>query len=325
MKKLLSAVLIAIAFNAGAQNSTSGITGCRAAMAKELIRVVDQNNVPIQGARIWGGFQTGDGVDDYLPIEASSGLNGICIINGMCSGRLTLCVDKEGYYPTRFSKLYDETPCVPPVMDGMWQPYGEELQITLKEIIKPGCLSVFPSRLRRCRIPIYGQWLGFDFEKCDWVSPYGEGAFTDVCLRFSSSRKQYNDFKYQMDVSFTNCPHAGAYRMRCDKSSALVTVYDADTNAVFKQEFTYVSECVPGYPTRRDALDEDSYLVFRTRTKVDPEGRLTSAHYGKILGEWFSGNDYMFLSDGCFNMTENDTNLEDGTVLRDVIRNRNRR
>ena len=70
-----------------------------------------------------------------------------------------------------------------------------------------------------------------------------------------------------------------------------------------------------------DFLDNDSYLVFRTRTRIDDDGNLTSAHYGKILGRWISGAANMLLSDGCFNPKENDVSLEDSRTLRNVLRN----
>ncbi len=61
--------------------------------------------------------------------------------------------------------------------------------------------------------------------------------------------------------------------------------------------------------------------MFRTRTRVDKDGNLVGAHYGKILGRWLSDTEYMILSDGCFNPVENDVNIEDGSGLRDAIRN----
>lgn len=34
-----------------------------------------------------------------------------------------------------------------------------------------------------------------------------------------------------------------------------------------------------------EAYAKDEYLVFRIRAKVDDEGELVSAHYGRIMGE----------------------------------------
>ena len=121
-----------------------------------------------------------------------------------------------------------------------------------------------------------------------------------------------NDYRFVMEVSFTNNPYAGAYRLKEDKTSLLTTIFNADSNATCQAEFSYVQE---------EYLDRDSYLVFRTRTRVDKDGNLIGAHYGTILGRWLSDSEYMILSDGCFNPVENDVNIEDGICLRDAIRN----
>lgn len=58
--------------------------------------------------------------------------------------------------------------------------------------------------------------------------------------------------------------------------------------------------------------------MFRTRCVVDDEGKLVSAHYGKLMGEFNGG--FMALGFHCaygdqcgifFNPTPNDPNLED--------------
>ena len=61
-------------------------------------------------------------------------------------------------------------------------------------------------------------------------------------------------------------------------------------------------------------------MVFRTRTKVDGEGRLVSAHYGVISGAWLFGSETMRIGDACFNSTVNDTMIEDGYYLRKSVR-----
>lgn len=45
------------------------------------------------------------------------------------------------------------------------------------------------------------------------------------------------------------------------------------------------------------------------------------AHYGKIYGPWKSTSFEMLLSDGCFNLVENDTNIEGDQTLLHSIRN----
>ena len=44
--------------------------------AKECLKVVDQNGKPVQGAKIRGGFVTGDGLDDYTPVDGFTDAKG---------------------------------------------------------------------------------------------------------------------------------------------------------------------------------------------------------------------------------------------------------
>ncbi|MBQ2630371.1 MAG: hypothetical protein IJG13_11900, partial [Kiritimatiellae bacterium] len=81
----------------------------------------------------------------------------------------------------------------------------------------------------------------------------------------------------------------------------------------------------PGVKRHWEILDRESYIVCRMRTRVDALGKRVGAHYGKILGQWFSDKEYMTMRDGCFNPVENDANIEDGGALRNTIRNRNRK
>ena len=291
------------------------------AHAKECLRVVDQNGKPVAGARIWGGIQTGDGYNDFTPISGTTDTNGEYVIHGKCTNRIRCDITKAGYYASEFLlKSYGYTHSV---NSGKWQPFGTTNVVVLKAIRYPNKCHVFPN-LRSCRIPEFGKWIGFDFERGEWIHPYGKGRYSDVLLKFSSTRKGFHDYKYVMDVSFTNNLFAGAYLLKADKSSKLTTVYSADSNATYRTTFSYVKEQTPGQSRHWDFLDSDSYLVFRTRTRIDDRGNLIGAHYGKILGQWLLETEFMILSDGCFNSVENDINIEDGNCLRNVLRNANK-
>ncbi len=289
------------------------------AKVKEVLRVVDQDGVPVVGAIVWGGFQTGDGLNDFTPIDGVTDTNGVYVIEGKCTRGLRCRVTYDGYYKSVF-ELTDYGNSSKPV-NGTWLPYGTWHTLVLNQIIDPQPLK-YHNSLERFKIPVYDRWIGFDFEKYDFVSPYGGGTINDVLLRFKRNKTSRYDHHMTMDVSFTNNPYAGAYEMKKTKMSELESVYRADTNALYRPFFTYQFDRWPGtgdvYAKR---LASDEYLVFRTRTKVDEEGRLVSAHYGKIYGEWkFVEADGMSMQMFVFNPTPNDTNLED---LHTVERSRN--
>jgi hypothetical protein len=211
----------------------------------------------------------------------------------------------------------------PLVKDGKWQPYGENRTLVVKRKRNP---VEAPTLLHTViNVPATNVWLGLDMETFKWVKPYGDGLHSDMLLRFNSDPINKYDVNWAtMDVSFTNNPYAGAYLMKVDEASDLKTKYTADSNATYKAEFSYVLEQSPGNRRYWNFLDTDSYLVFRTRTRVDKDNNLVGAYYGNIHGPWRSGTEFMFLSGGCFNPVENDVNIEDGTVLRTVLKNMGR-
>ena len=296
----------------------------KGADAKIIYRVVDDGGLPVEGATAHIWFRTTHPklrVEDWI---VNTDSNGVFIAEHRTNDRLSCGIDKEGYYHTFDRITFSDPRAYPLATGGKWQPYGSIRTVVLKKIKNPGKLHAFPVSLRRCRIPKFDKWLGFDFECSEWVAPYGKGQNSDMLLKFTSTERSIHDYKYVMDVSFTNNPHAGAYRLKADKASDLTTVYAADSNMTYSASFSYVSEQTPGNRRHWDFLDADSYLVFRTRTRVDKDNNLVGAHYGKILGRWLSDTEFMILSDGCFNPVENDVNIEDGTVLRTVLKNLNR-
>jgi len=172
---------------------------------------------------------------------------------------------------------------------------------------------IFHDERTSFKVPVYEEWVGFDCEKFDFVSPHGKGSENDMLLRFTLENPTPDDYRMTMEVSFANNPHAGAYEMDRTRMSEFESVYHADTNAVYRQSFAYSFHQSPGkVPEYTEQLKSDKYLVFRTRTQVDAEGRLVSALYGKIYGDWnFVGPGGMNMAQFVFNTTPNDTNLED--------------
>ena len=295
----------------------------KGAIAKVNLKVVDQDGVAVPDAKIWGAF-TANHLKDSVLVDGMTNTNGEFVAQGNCNEFLRVDVTKEGYYHTEAKINFRRSKSDPIVVDGKWQPYGETRTVVLNRIKDPLSVKVFDENSHRRRIPLFGAWIGFDLEIGDWLPPHGNGKFEDVCLRFKSDvRKRRIDYTYVMDVSFTNNPHAGAYIAKKDTASDLKTEYAADTNANYQSTFSFATESVSGRPVKANYLDQDSYLVFRTRTKVDESGRLIGAHYGKICGVWRSSQDKMHISDGCFNSFENDTNIEGDQTLRDAIRNYN--
>ena len=156
----------------------------------------------------------------------------------------------------------------------------------------------------------------FDLAQMDWVRPFGEGEISDVLLRFTHDDSK--NFYSAMEVSFTNSPYAGAYVMSQDSFSEFKTAYSVDTNKTFKSYYLFDYENSP-LGRHDNILRRDQYMVFRIRTKIDEDGRLISAQYGRIMGRWGYLEGGMVMNNGLLNPTPNDLNLEDVVKARQAV------
>ena len=280
------------------------------AKAKECFYVVDQDGNPVEEARIRGAFWTGGGMNDYVPVDGLTNTNGEYVAEGKSRYKLRYTVSKDGYYSTNGEVVYVNTRSVPAVKDGKWQPYGTKRTIILKQVMNPlnkGRLY----GLKDFAVPVFDEWIGFDFEQYAFLPPYGNGVYADAMLRFALYRPSKKEYHMKMEVSFTNQPYAGAYTMIKEQFSELQNVYIANTNADYKSVLVYSYDRFPDKRPIVNKLSKEEYLVFRTRTKVDTDGNLISARYGVLYGEWsFVGPRGMNIPFVIFNPTPNDVNLE---------------
>ena len=292
------------------------------ALARICVKVVDQDGKSVSGAKIWGGFTSGNMLNDYVLVEGWTDENGEFVAQGKCNEFLRFDVVKRGYYHSEEKVYFGSSEAVPLVVDGKWQPFGDVRTVILKKIKKPWGVSVFDEKQCRHEIPVFGQWLPFDMECSDWLSPYGKGLHDDVLLRFEKKETgKWYEFSFSMEACFTNHPYAGVYCRPMDEFSDLKTAYEADTNANFNAFYTFSIDSQPRKRVIEKGLARDSYLVFRTRTRVDKQGRLIGAHYGKYCRGWRSDSKQMLFGEGCFNQVENDPNIEGDLIVKYAIKN----
>lgn len=309
MRTIILVMLCFIIVDVAAAITEDGRLAIRnGALGKYLYRVVDDEGNAVSNAHAHVCFKSYGRPQDEADWVVWTDTNGMFAIEHRFNEKFSVGIDKEGYYHS-----YDEINYLQmeelPVENGKWQPYGETRTLVLKRIKNPVSIGEF----NRCSqaIPVYDKWVGFDFERREWVHPYGNGRFKDVLLKFGRTlTHRQTDYKMTMEVSFTNNPYAGCYQMKEDNYSERKTVYNADSNATFRATLNYIQERHPAVGKQDNRLDNDFYLVFRTRTQTDDNGNLVSAHYGIIRGKW-SFFDTMLSGGYLFNSTPNDTNLED--------------
>jgi hypothetical protein len=289
---------------------------CAEQVTKTTITVVSEDDLPIQGANVsityafYGNKKNiiGKGISD---------VEGKYTFSGESLAKFFVTVTKEGYYESRYQGM------VYTVEDRQQVLFGPEVVLTLKEIKDP--IPMFAQGKLEFVIPEPNKEFGFDLEVADWVAPYGTGKSTDVIFSVNGYYNGRNDNESRLVVSF---PNEGDGLMKIEgnyrKGSKLMSPHTApeegyspikewgksrkDNPDVGKYEY-------PKFKIIDDHQEEGINYLFRVRTVLDPQGKVISAHYGKIYGDFhFFGahEDGSFIAVDAiyFNPTMNDRNLE---------------
>ena len=309
MKLRLGIVFMAIAGTCLAYDAAFTYAINYGAKTKVVFHVIDDCANPVSNAFVKAGFylngQKGNAVHDY------TGKYGFLVAERKSVGEINYWISKDGYYETSGRLNFERNG----VKDGRWQPYGATNIVVLKRKINPVAMYVASSPgFLNITIPVHDVSVGFDLEKCDWVPPYGGGSYSDIQLKYELRQgAEYLDVKSMLTMSFTNAL-SGAYAMTKDTYSSFPSVYAANTNAVFVQEYRFVYDRKPDKVFENNFLSLNDYLVFRCRTKVDSKNQLVSMHYGKIYGNIDINRKGRIRITYYFNTNANDPNLEADTT-----------
>lgn len=303
--------------------------------ARITFKVTNQDGVPIVNEPTRVGFYPKDTVygktdkNGYFTAEGRTLSDYLFAI-----GRLKVDEDSPKYYATYFRKDIADWKNYP--TDGKWKPWDETIEVVVKEKLNPIPMYASGDNFKT-KIPIINEWVGYDFEYNDWVKPHGNGLVADIEICLSEKKPTEVDEIEELKIRFPY-PLAGAYVMKKDLNCDFKSVYHADQNATYQQEITWYNaykmvDCINPHAWTKEEryfkvsrmvnsnlLSKDDYLIFRTRTKVDENGNLIEARYGKVYGPIeFSFNpqgdipffrQYVNIMYYYLNPTVNDTNLE---------------
>ncbi len=250
-------------------------------MAKLVLKVVNEDGQPLEGARVSLRFQGGGLEKDRTTGETDK--NGIFGASGMSNdGSTGGGVDKDGYYKSVFHHDFYVTHF------GMWQPWGKELTVVMRPVVNPVPMYV---RDTHFKIPVKNQEVGFDLEKGDWVIPYGQGTKADFVFRIDQRYDDGNNFDCRMTLTFSN-PLDGIQVIKDDGGG------DFNVGSRYRlprtaPEIGYLSKLQKRNSTGShgyvlDMKDDNNY-IFRVRSEVDENGKLKRAMYGKIRRDiWYT-------------------------------------
>ncbi len=265
------------------------------ANAKVTIKVIGEDALPIEGAKASIGFECigkkGNGQKGLTDI------NGEFTAEGESDGKVSYAADKNGYYKTIEVRWLRNAKGKPEQKDGKWQPWNPTYEVVLKKIINP-----VPMYAKRCNLglPKMEEKIGFDLEKADWVAPYGKGIVPDLVVFGKLDQRSPRDFDYTLTVSFSNkgdgiLPFDAPY----EYCSELKSSQQAPETG-YQPEWIQTRSREPGKYETGNSDDKRNYY-FRVRSKLDEQGNVTQAMYGKIYGD-FMQFIYYFNPDGTRNV-----------------------
>jgi len=247
------------------------------ALAKVTLKVVDEENKPIEGANARICFYGG-----CLKKDAAVGItdtNGILTSSGFSKdGQVGGAVEKAGYYASTHHTDFIVRQL------GMWQPWNKEVTVVLRPIVNPVPMYV---RDKTIEISYLGKEIGFDLMKFDWVMPYGQGVKSDFIFKVDKRFNTVDDFDVTFTMTFEN-EYDGIQMSKEDTGgdfsvgSRFRLKRNAPENGYSKTLTKRMSE--GGEKSRNDHFSDANYF-FRVRSEVDENGKLKRAMYGKIIGD----------------------------------------
>lgn len=283
------------------------------ANAKIGLHINDEHGVAVSNAQVCA-FLGMNFREKGRWIKGFTNALGMFVIEGKtCGDEIELDISKDGYYNSRKKLCYATMGAEHEVKDDKWQPYGDELHITLRKKESPAAL-VFEDFWVFKPTKAINQWVGFDICKNDFVKPNGSGDFADFEVFFDWDGNVLSNYAgMSVELRFAD-KYSGYYVVPACRESAFSGPYRADAGREYDQKRAVFFEKVDerGGRTRKNFNDDECWVV-RTRCKIDEYGKLISCHYAAIRSVAYScrkKGEASFCLSYVFNPTPNDTNLE---------------
>ncbi len=247
-----------------------------AVAAKVIIKVVDEEGQPIEGAKVGVGFNynTGEGTNTEGQ-QGLSNVSGTFEASGQGNGHVTYGANKEGYYNSHYAYDFKKTGPLG------WEPRNPELTVMLREIGTSLPMYARDANETSIEIPIVDKEVGFDLTKFDWVVPHGSGIHSDFIFYLKRQFVAWNEQNCELTVTFAN-KHDGI--LHIDEDLQYGSIFKlprfAPENGYQDNLALYIKAGSEGYKTNVKRTDN---YIFRIRSKEDDD-KVVKAMYGKIIG-----------------------------------------
>jgi hypothetical protein len=268
------------------------------------VKVVDENGNAVPGIAIkakryletdWTGQGFGKDVWEGLTITTKK--------DGVSKFSLEKSIRPEvRIYHQKEIKGYYQSVWMPFIFseqkEGQWHPLNPVLTRELKTIKNPIPLCAKSFYANPTKVPQIGTKCGFDFKVGDWVRPLGNGITNDIFFDLKiHENKSVNENSYSLSISFPN-EKDGLIPSPKDKKygSALRLSHKAPEKG-YLREIEMQAFADPKTRNRERGFSVDQNYFLRTRTVTDKTGKIVSANYAKVYG------DFEFWIDGTLRFT----------------------
>ncbi len=290
------------------------------------LRIVDENQAPLSDAQVLIAFTT-PLIGGEKRFEGLSDSQGFFSGSGKAIGSVFVRASKDGYYPARIERLpndrdLDEIVVLPKISEPI--PLLARLVGVGKRDVdgQPGGLQ--PD----------GEIIGFDFAMGEMVAPYGAGKVADILFKISNEfkgwkysdvdlqelrqhpynrgksevelRRQMGNWSAMLEITFPGEYEGLVEEQRHFLSYSRLKLPHRAPNEAYLPTWHYTTNTYSPSATRTDV----GYFL-RTRVKLDKDGKIISANYTKVMGDFRldarnGGVGFTYY----YNPTPNDRNLE---------------
>ncbi len=175
-----------------------------------------------------------------------------------------------------------------------------EIQAVIKPVKNP--IPMYATRqTERIWIPELNVSYGYDLVKKSPLPPLGVGEHTDFLFKVTGEYRDMESNDLKLEIHFPN-PHDGLVEFLTPQrlsmtephmeGSELISGYEApETGYVDRIERT--SKKIPSDARKTKDSNHHRNFYFRIRTRLDANGNIESAYYGKIYGDFdFAGGNF---------------------------------
>ncbi|MDR0536224.1 MAG: Ig-like domain-containing protein [Puniceicoccales bacterium] len=321
MKKKITIVATSILLVVGGIGATDTV---QRPMAKITFVVKDDAGTPVPNIKVsmstFHHWEPGEGFGKDIAKSYTSitDKNGVAVIQGRSlRGEFACGITATGYYPHRHMRhRFTER------KSGRWEPWNPTLEIIIHPIINPIPMYMFHEKDKN--IPSPEKEFGFDLKMDDFVAPYGRGVYPDFIFKIEEKipRTEFGEsYDYRLRITFPNKGDGiqSHFTTPCPKSES------PGDSRITMPRYAPTTGYKNSLELRKALLDDrrieqgmDQNYFFRVRTKLDKNGKITSALYGKISGPIEFGKNWFRLR-YFLNPTPLDLNMENGSYERENL------